>query len=486
MDGCMKILVADTTENIRCSLRRIIHKLGFDCYLASTASSAVSFMKSSRPHIVLMEDMLLRDTAVSQLSHWLKPYPVFILLTDDGGSPGAQAYPDVPVFDYLCKPVAPDRVEAVITRARCYKLAEARKNLEMYERLENCVRRRALNRPAALAAPSHSDGQGFDDIVGNSPVMQMIFQKILRLAQSDANIMIYGESGTGKELIARSLHRHSRRKDKAFIPVDCGALPETLLESELFGYEKGAFTGAVSVRKGLIEYANGGTLFLDEIVELAPNLQAKLLRVLQENEFRRLGGNPLLKVDVRVVSATNMNPDVAVRTGRLRADLYYRLNVIPLEIPPLRERKEDIPLLVDHFVKACCRRLGGLKKRLSADCLEALVRYSWPGNVRELQNLIEGLVCLTEREIVTAQDLPSHILAGEGRPGDVPSSASNGDLALPLHEARKEVLRKFERQYLIELLKSSGGNISKAAQKAMVSRRTLYRMIHMYNLHKYV
>lgn len=246
----------------------------------------------------------------------------------------------------------------------------------------------------------------FDGMVARSGIMQEIMGKVLKIANSKANVLIYGDSGTGKELLARSIHNRSRLSSEVFIPIDCVALPDNLLESELFGYEKGAFTGAESMRRGLLEFADGGTLFLDEICELAPNLQAKLLRVLQEREFRRVGGKTLIKVDLRIISATNKYPLDAVKSGYLRQDLYYRLNVIPLELPPLKNRKEDIPLLADHFLEHFGKSARTRKKGIQESVLNALVDYSWPGNVRELRNLIECIVSLTDNSQITLSDLP--------------------------------------------------------------------------------
>lgn len=316
-------------------------------------------------------------------------------------------------------------------------------------------------------------------MIGQSSVMQNLFERVIKLAKSNANVLIYGESGTGKELIVRSIHEHSPRANKALIPVDCVALPQNLLESELFGYEKGAFTGADFTHHGLLEYADQGTLFLDEICELDVHLQSKLLRVLQEREFRRVGGKSLIKIDIRIISATNVQPLKAVEDGRFREDLYYRLNVIPIEIPPLRQRREDIPLLVNHYFEHFGKSAKSRKKKLDDGVIKALVDYSWPGNVRELKNLVEFVVSLTVGENVRLADLPEYITSKSGPKKNQYSHIQ----APPFLKAKAQVLQGFEKEYFSTLLTKCGGNISKAAQMAGVSRRTTYRMINSYNLY---
>ncbi|MFQ5769950.1 MAG: sigma 54-interacting transcriptional regulator [bacterium] len=320
---------------------------------------------------------------------------------------------------------------------------------------------------------------GFDDIISQSKTMYDIFNTINHIAKTESNILIYGETGTGKELVAHTIHSHSLRKDSHFIPVDCVALPETLLESELFGYEKGAFTGAQAMRRGLLEYADRGTLFLDEICELSRNLQSKLLRVLQEREFRRIGGKKLIKVDLRILSATNKNPVEAVKSGLLREDLFYRLNVIPLEVPPLRARKEDIPLLVNYYFDKFTRTHQLKEKVIEPEAMEALVNYFWPGNVRELQNVIERLTCLVEDSHIELLDLPDHIVGSK----DLEKIRLDPVLDLAFFEAKEKIIQQFEKEYISKLLKKYPGNISKAAKQAQISRRTLYRLINYYHLH---
>lgn len=312
---------------------------------------------------------------------------------------------------------------------------------------------------------------GFDNIVGTAPPMIKIFEKILKVAKTHANVLIYGESGTGKELIARSIHANSKRRNFAFVPVDCVSIPQNLLESEFFGHERGSFTGAYSTKRGLLEIAHRGTFFLDEICELGLDLQAKLLRVLQERQFRRIGGKDLIKVNIRIISATNRNPEEAVKESLLREDLYYRLNVVPILLPPLRERREDISLLAKHFVNQFCKSNEMEVMEISKEAMRYLESYHWPGNVRELQNVIERVVSLASGKTIVPEDLPDAILQ-EGK-----LKLSFLPAGLPFKEARAKWVAKFERQFLMDLLSKCKGNISQVARIAKVNRMTIYRMM---------
>lgn len=310
---------------------------------------------------------------------------------------------------------------------------------------------------------------GFENIIGQSVTICNILETINHIAKTNANILIYGETGVGKELIAWTIHRNSLRKNGEFVPVDCAAIPANLLESELFGFEKGAFTGAVSRKYGLLEFANEGTLFLDEISELDLNLQVKLLRVLQERHFRRIGGTKLISVDMRVIAAMNQNPKKAISEGRLRKDLFYRLNVIPFHIPPLRQRRDDISLLVNHFLKKTIKRNNLKSKEISSEAMEFLINYKWPGNVRQLENIIERLVLLTKGSVINVENLPTYIKSKENESSDK-----------SFNKEKKRYLEKFEKNYLQNLLIKANNNVNKAAQIAGVSVRTIYRMIARY------
>ncbi|MFQ5707194.1 MAG: sigma-54 interaction domain-containing protein [bacterium] len=318
----------------------------------------------------------------------------------------------------------------------------------------------------------------FGSIIGRSPQMQELYKTIIKVSRSSANVFIYGESGTGKELVARTIHAQSQRKNQAFIPLDCVALPRSLLESELFGYEKGAFTGANNLKRGLIEYADQGTIFLDEITELHIELQAKLLRVLQEMQFRRIGGKDLIDIDVRIISATNCDPQEAVLNRKLREDLFYRLNVIPIFIPPLRERKEDIPLLVEHTVGELCKSNDRKRCAISDEAIEYLMNYGWPGNIRELKNLIERLLTLADQDTISIKDLPAEMTTN--RVVNATPEYKNA-VILPYNKAKQQNIKTFERQYFSRLLDRYNGNISKVAKEAEVSRKTIYNILHKHD-----
>jgi two-component system response regulator AtoC len=358
-------------------------------------------------------------------------------------------------FDYIPKPFSADQLQLVIERA-----LTQRRLLEENRRLREQL----------------TDTYRFESIVGRSRPMVQVYDLIKKVASSEANILILGESGTGKELIARCIHANSPRAARAFVPVDCASLPEHLLESELFGHEKGAFTGAVTMRRGLFEEADGGTSFLDEVGDIPLQLQAKLLRVLQERQVRRVGGNRFIDVDVRVISATHQNLGDMVQEGRFREDLYYRLNVISLPLPPLRDRPGDIPILAYHFLRKYAAQSGKEIKGISPETLELLEAYPWAGNVRELQNVMERAVVLAEGEMVAPAELPANLRL----PQKVPAAMVADHLSLK--RAKRQWVEAFEREYLIALLKKHQGNISQAAKTAGVDRKTIHRLIKRYRI----
>ncbi len=358
---------------------------------------------------------------------------------------------------------------------------------ELEAALRTIVRRMREEATERLKAARLDRWVDLGDFVSNSLAMRQVMATARRVAQSDATILLLGETGVGKERLARAIHRQSRRAAGPFLPLNCGAVPEGLLESELFGYEKGAFTGAARARRGYFELAHGGTLFLDEIGELPPHLQVKLLRTLEDRSVHRLGGERPVEVDVRIMAATNRDLEEDVHARRFRADLFYRLAVVSLTIPPLRERKEDIPALVTGYLEHFRRTFGSPARSVRADALEMLMAYSWPGNVRELINVIERAVLLTQGEEITPLDLPEAI-RGEGSP-----SAGNGRSGLqdpshlfrkPLKEARRALVEGFERDYLVQLLKETGGRIGLAARRAGINERTLYGLMRRHGLSK--
>ena len=345
--------------------------------------------------------------------------------------------------DYVSKPMNVDEIRATVRRA-LRRRGEAQAAM-----------------PLADAPPA--------ELVGRTPAMVEVYKTIARVAPSPSTVLILGESGTGKEMVARAIHQHSPRRDQAFVAVDCAALPESLLESELFGYVRGAFTGALRDAPGLFVESDGGTVFLDEIGDTTPALQAKLLRVLQEREVRPVGGTQWTRVDVRVVAATNRDLPAMVASGRFREDLFYRLKVVEIQLPPLRDRREDIPLLVDHLVQRAARRLGKRAMGVSEDALALLRTYDWPGNVRELAHVLERSVTLTQHEVIGVDDLPLDLRGSE------PALRAELLQGAPTLEELKE-------RYIRQVVEESAGNISRAAAILGVDRRSLYRMLRRYGI----
>ena len=333
--------------------------------------------------------------------------------------------------------------------------------------------RRAIERPYS-----------FEDFLGESPPMKAVYSLIERVATRSVDILITGETGTGKELVARAVHRRSRRAAAPFVPIDCGAIPDTLLESELFGHERGAFTGADTRRIGLIEVADGGTLFLDEIAELPPALQAKLLRVLQERRLRRVGARKETPVDVRIVAATSRDIDGMMENGTFRRDLFYRINVVRISLPPLRQRGDDIGLLAEFFASRAGREMGLKAGRFSADTYQVLRHYSWPGNVRELQNVIRRAMALTADDVIGVDDLPDNIVAAAGRHAQHDSDELNKSLPPGdgFSALKAKHVAEFEQQYLHEIMERLRGDVSAAAKEAKVPRGTLYRLLKSHDI----
>lgn len=360
-------------------------------------------------------------------------------------------------FDYITKPLKPDRVMLAVERALAFaRLKE--ENVTLKDQLQ--------------------EKYDFGRMIGYSAKMKAVFDTIKKVAETDSTVIIYGESGTGKELVARALHFNSERKSGPLVTVNCGAIPEELLESEMFGHEKGAFTGAVRSRTGRFELAQGGSIFLDEIGDMSPALQVKLLRVIQERQFERIGGMKTIDADVRIIAATNQNLEKAVKERRFREDLFYRINVIPVTIPPLRERKEDIPLLVDHFVRFFSKSKKKEVEGVTEGVMDFLVRYHWPGNVRELQNVIEMLVVMKGKGVVDEGDLPEKLRQSGFKHETVPLSIQIPDEGLNM----TSVIDQFERDLLVKALKKSGGVKNKAAQLLNLNRTTYVEKLKRYRI----
>ncbi len=442
------VLIVDDEPEVREFLKFIL-KEHYEVVSVSDGLEAVEVVKSMPVDLVLMDIKLPYMDGFSAIRA-LKEVDPDIGIIVISATDSAQSAVDtikMGAYDYLTKPFDTDRLLSIIKR---------------YSERVN------LRREIAFLRNELRDKLGYHSIISKTPRMKRVFELIKRVSTTSANVLIVGESGTGKELVARAIHSLSPRKDKPFVPVNCGAVPSELMESEFFGYEKGAFTGAVTRRIGRFEYADGGTLFLDEVSSLPLHLQAKLLRVLQERSFERVGGNMPIEVDVRVIAATNTNLEEAVRSGRFREDLYYRLKVVPIELPPLRERREDIPLLVEYFLERHCKKCNKNIRGISRAVMDALVEYPWPGNVRELENLIERMVVLARdgAEIVY-EDLPVEIICSDT--GAVRSAYEIDDY--------KEACRTFEKHYILNMLKRTNWNCMQAANLMKIHRNTLlYKM----------
>jgi DNA-binding NtrC family response regulator len=452
-----RILVVDDEPDMVENCTRILRRAGYRVLATTDPERALALVESERPDVVLTDLKMpgIDGMELMRRAHELDPTLPIIMITAFGSIESAVAAIKAGAFDYLPKNFSVDELTVDVERA---------------------LRQRALgvenrNLRAQLAA-----ALGLENVIGRSPAMAQVFELVKKAARSEANILVRGESGTGKELIARAIHANSPRAAKPFIPVDCASLPENLLESELFGHEKGAFTGAVRAKSGLMEVADGGTLFLDEIGELPVGLQSKFLRALQERQIRRVGGTALVDVDVRIVSATNRDIRDAILKGTFREELYYRVNVIEIQLPPLRERTGDIPLLVHAFL----RRYGQARvQRCADDAMAALEAYRWPGNVRELQNVIERACALADGDTIERADLPDHVL---GVGGSVGGGSLAGDsrldaTSLPLKDAKEQWMSVLEASYLRRLLESHDGNISAAAKAAGIDRKTFHRLV---------
>ncbi len=352
-------------------------------------------------------------------------------------------------------------------------LVEPISSTELGEAVERLLNETPLIAPAVLRGATERS-YGFDEFIGASPPMRKVFETIEQIADLDVDVLVHGETGTGKELVARSIHRRSRRAEHPFVPVDCGAIPENLLESEFFGHERGAFTGADMRRVGLLEFAHRGTFFLDELGELPQNLQAKLLRTLQERKIRRIGGREEISVDLRVVAATSRNLEEMIRQGLFREDLYYRINVVRIELPPLRERGDDIGLLAERLVIRYGKEMNKRVTGITPEAFQVLRQYNWPGNVRELQNVLRRSIALAKEHLIGLNDLPDALIISAGERG------SEGPAGF--FQLRDIEVSRFERLYLASLLKRHRGNVKTAAAEAKVPRGTLYRLMKNHDL----
>ncbi len=448
------ILVVDDEKNIREGLSQFLTALDYDVRTAANAEEGWKLYREEKPDLILTDIRMPGQSGIELLEKILgdNRHAMVILMTAYGSVEDAVKAMKKGAFYYLTKPVNMEELEFLVKKAlNSRTLAEENQELRQ-----------------ALFTQKFEKG----DMVVRSKKMKDILKTVDQIAQSSAAVLIEGESGTGKELVAHRIHELSQRHNGPFVAVHCAALTESLLSSELFGHERGAFTGAVDRKTGRFEKAHQGTLFLDEIGEISQETQVKLLRVLQEGEFERVGGTKTIKVDVRLLCATNKNLLDEVKAGRFREDLYYRINVIYLKLPPLRERKEDIPLLAESFVKSLALTNAKKIKSIAPGALEALQKYDWPGNIRELKNILERMVVLSSGEELTADLVPD----------DIKNSQTVRGSAAPVPVSENSNLSDMEKIYIQQALAAVKGNKSLAAKKLGISRRTLYRKIQEYGL----
>jgi two-component system response regulator AtoC len=444
-----RILVIEDEMIMRVTLEDALEAQGYEVGSFETGMAGVQAYKEDTYDLVLT-DVRLPDISGLEVLRRIKEHDAtaqVILMTAFGTIKDAVEAMKMGAFDYITKPFSLEELALIVKRAIDVK--------EMQD--ENIRLRKDLS--ACYCYPN---------IIGESKAMRGVFEMVGRVSQTDSTVLILGESGTGKELVASTIHFQGPRKDRPLVKVNCGALPENLIESELFGYEKGAFTGATKQKPGRFELADGGSIFLDEIGELPLQTQVKLLRVLQDGTFERLGGTETVRVNVRVMAATNKDLQEEVRKGRFREDLYYRLSVIPLTIPPLRKRKEDIPLLIEHFLKRYNGRYGK-NIRFSVEAIKFLMAYNFPGNVRELENIVERCITLSEEDTIRKEDLPEHVFKDH--------YTSKKDLP-----SLNEIASEAEREYISRILRTTGGNKTKAAELLGISRKTLWEKMRAYRL----
>lgn len=448
------ILIVDDEQSIRESLDGILQDEGFRTLVAETGEEALAVLGEETPDLVLLDIWLPGIDGLETLRRIRENHQeqVVIMMSGHGTIETAVKATKLGAYDFIEKPLSLEKVLISIENAlKVNRLVEENRSLK------------------AKMAKEY-------EMVGCSTAIQSLKEQIGIAAPTSGWVLITGENGTGKELVARAIHHYSKRSDKPFVEVNCAAIPEELIESELFGHEKGAFTGATAQRKGKFDQAHEGSLFLDEIGDMSLKTQAKILRILQERKFERVGGNRTIEVDVRVIAATNKDLEEEIQDGNFRQDLYYRLNVLPFHVPPLRERSEDIPLLAKHFLAYFCSKESREIKTLEQDAIEALTAYSWPGNVRELKNIVERLVIMSPHRTIGYDDLPSSIQKSGNRDSEAkPYLAANG---VSLKQARDD----FEKEFILQKLQENDGNISRTAEAIEMERSNLHRKIKSYGI----
>ncbi len=447
-----KILVVEDENSMREVLRILLEGENYEVITASDGLEGLSHIENDIFDLVITDIKMPGADGFEVLKKVknLSSETIVIMITAFGTTEAAIEAMKLGAYDYINKPFKIDEIKLIVKKA---------------------LEKKRLSEEVSLLRDKVKTTYRLENIIGQSSKMQELFRLIPKVAQSNSNVLIIGESGSGKELVAMALHNLSSRKDKNFVAINCSAFPEGLLESELFGHMRGSFTGAMQNKLGLFEIADNGTLFLDEIGEMPINLQAKLLRVLENGTFRRVGGTTDIKVDVRVISATNKDIKGEIASGRFREDLYYRLNVVPIHIPPLRERKEDIPLLVEHFLK----KISDPPKKVTPDAMRILMDYPWKGNVRELENVIERVALLIDKEVITPSDLPSEIIGYSEDLKEIPELTEEG---INLDD----IITDIEKKYLLKALEKSRGVKKEAAKLLNISFRSFRHRLSKYGI----
>ncbi|MBN1828222.1 MAG: sigma-54-dependent Fis family transcriptional regulator [Deltaproteobacteria bacterium] len=445
------IMIIDDEESIRQSLSGVLSDEGYDVMTAGSGEEGLSLLEEEAPDLVLLDIWLPGIDGIETLTAIKSQYPNIqvVMISGHGTVESAVKATKLGAFDFIEKPLSLEKVILTIANAlEVMRLEEENRFLRTKFKHEH-------------------------EITGNSKAIAELREMISIIAPTNAWILIMGENGTGKEVVARSIHRQSRRANRSFVEVNCAAIPEELIESELFGHEKGAFTGATAKKRGKFDLANQGTLFLDEVADMSLKAQAKILRILQEKKFERVGGTKYIETDVRVLAATNKDLEEEMGKGLFRQDLYYRLNVIPLVVPPLRERKEDIAVLTEKFVKEYSLKEGDQEKEIAPDAIDLLMEHDWPGNVRELKNIIERLLIMTTGNIIIAADIPP-LMKGNPVRREAQTIASG--------ESYRIAKKQFEKEFLVEKLAENDWNISKTADAIGLERTNLHRKIKSYNI----
>lgn len=454
-----RILVVDDEESIREFLDIMLKKEGYEVLLAADGAIALDILKKKSVDMVISDLQMPNVTGIELLRQTKDQYPdmLFMMITAFGSTETAVEAMKLGAYDYLTKPFKIDEVRINIANAL------RSKNLEV----ENRTLKKELTKEYS-----------FQNLVGNSEAMHRIFEMVRRVSSTPTNVLVTGESGTGKEMVAKAIHYNGPLKDKPFVTINCGAIPESLMESEMFGHKKGSFTGAVVDKSGLFEVADGGTLFLDEVGELAPSIQVKLLRAIQERVIRRVGATDDTKVEVRIIAATNRDLEHMVGTGEFRQDLFYRLNVINIRMPSLRERTDDIPLLANHFLKKYNDRLSKVINGISVDAMEMLKKYNYPGNVRELENIIERTVALEGGATILPESLPPFVNTPVGR-----KLASSHEIEITEDGIDLDrVVGQIEKELLVKAIHAAGGVKKRAAKLLNITFRSMRYRVEKYNL----